>query len=173
MASASVSPMARGAPRGAGDTRCEPRQLRRVRKSPSAQCCVPPSSFERVTSSSAIAAVATATLLLSSSTPAYAYNLAATSEAFTKNCAGCHAAGGNVVAAGATLRAPDLAQNGVDTLDAVTRVVALGKGKMPGYGEACAPKGQCTFGPRLSSEDIASLASYVLDNAAAGWVDVR
>lgn len=40
---------------------------------------------------------------------------------------------------------------------------------MPGFGTECAPKGQCTFGPRLSDDDIKSLADFVLAKAAAGW----
>lgn len=38
-----------------------------------------------------------------------------------------------------------------------------------GFGEGCAPKGQCTFGPRLSDDVIAQLADYVLQNAEEGW----
>jgi cytochrome c6 len=40
---------------------------------------------------------------------------------------------------------------------------------MPGYGAECAPRGQCTFGARLSDADIASLAAFVAQQAAAGW----
>ena len=40
---------------------------------------------------------------------------------------------------------------------------------MPGYGEGCAPRGQCTFGARLSDADVDKLAAYVLEQAAAGW----
>lgn len=44
-----------------------------------------------------------------------------------------------------------------------------GEGSMPGFGVNCAPKLQCTFGPRLSDEEIRGLAVYVLDRAAANW----
>ena len=66
----------------------------------------------------------------------------------------CHAAGGNVVQAGATLFPADLTRNGVNDAVAVYDIIYGGKGKMPGYGEGCAPKGQCTFGARLSDGDV-------------------
>lgn len=37
------------------------------------------------------------------------------------------------------------------------------------FGQECAPKGKCTFGPRLSDDEIRELAAYVLRNAEAGW----
>jgi len=40
---------------------------------------------------------------------------------------------------------------------------------VPGYGEACAPKGACTFGARLSAESVALLAQFVAEQTAAGW----
>jgi len=40
---------------------------------------------------------------------------------------------------------------------------------MPGFGENCAPKGQCTFAARLSDETIRDLAAYVSKQAAADW----
>ena len=88
---------------------------------------------------------------------------------FATDCAGCHAAGGNVVQAGATLFPADLTRNGVNDADAVYDVIYGGKGKMPGYGEGCAPKGKCTFGARLSDEDVRGLAGYVLERSAAEW----
>lgn len=97
-------------------------------------------------------------------------------ELFARTCAGCHAGGSNVVEPGATLRAPDLARAGLASgatgaadVDALYDVIYGGRRKMPGYGETCAPKGQCTFGARLSDEVIRSLAAYVAEQAAAGW----
>ena len=90
-------------------------------------------------------------------------------ELFTKTCAGCHAAGGNIVQAGATLFPDDLKRNGVDDAAAVYDIIYGGKGKMPGYGEGCAPKGQCTFGARLADEDVKGLAEYVIERSAAEW----
>ena len=53
--------------------------------------------------------------------------------------AGCHAGGGNVVQAGATLFPGDLKKNGMDR-DAIYTIIYRGKGKMPGYGKDCAPR---------------------------------
>jgi len=92
-----------------------------------------------------------------------------TAQLFTSKCAGCHANGGNIVAAGATLFAEDLAKNGVESPEALYKIIYAGKGKMPGYGTDCAPRGQCTFGPRLSDDDITALASYVKERAASKW----
>ncbi|KAK3264419.1 hypothetical protein CYMTET_26842 [Cymbomonas tetramitiformis] len=105
---------------------------------------------------------------------------------FQKSCAGCHSGGGNVVAPNKTLRqggqppsfvdAPnktlrqgDLEANSVFDIQGLSSTISSGKGKMPGYGVECAPRGQCTFGPRLSDNTIESLSQYVLQQAAAGW----
>ena len=93
----------------------------------------------------------------------------ASAELFNKTCAGCHAAGGNVVQAGATLFPADLQRNGVSDVDTIYDVISKGRNKMPGYGEECAPKGQCTFGPRLSDEDVRELSTYVLAQSKEGW----
>ena len=102
------------------------------------------------TATSAAAALATSFLLLASPTPALAADAApaaATAAApaepaalFARNCAGCHAGGGNVVAPGATLLAPDLTAAGLDSPEAVFKLVYGGRGRMPGYGTDCAPK---------------------------------
>ena len=41
-------------------------------------------------------------------------------------------------------------------------IIALGRQRMPGFSVACAPKGQCTFGDRLTEEEIDNLAKFVL-----------
>ncbi|PKI31128.1 hypothetical protein CRG98_048481, partial [Punica granatum] len=55
--------------------------------------------------------------------------------------------------------------NGVDTEEEIYRITYFGKGRMPGFGENCTPRGQCTFGPRLPEEDIKILAEFV----KVGW----
>lgn len=55
-------------------------------------------------------------------------------------CTGCHAGGGNVIQAGASLSTGDLRQNGVEDPKALFDLIYGGKGRMPGYGESCAPK---------------------------------
>lgn len=59
--------------------------------------------------------------------------------------------------------------NGVATEENIFKITYYGKGRMPGFGEKCTPKGQCTFGPRLSDEDIHLLAEYVKLQADEGW----
>jgi hypothetical protein len=155
--------------------------------------------------------------------------------------AGCHVGGGNIVQPSATLLSADLARNGVDTPGALYDIIYKGKGRMPGFGQECAPRvsggmgygskrygphilvfglyaclatvihewftsvehgcstcampqpptrelylhtathtgavaaacvwlqGACTFGPRLSDEEVRDLATYVEQQAAAGW----
>jgi len=103
------------------------------------------------------------------SQPALAFDGDGASSFVSRGCVGCHAVGGNVVVPSATLFANDLTRNGLTTLDDVRRVIELGRGKMPGYGEACAPKGACTFGARLDAGEIDALASFVLERAANDW----
>ncbi|CAL5224974.1 g7748 [Coccomyxa viridis] len=88
---------------------------------------------------------------------------------FNKNCIGCHVGGGNVVQAGATLKEADLQKNGAASVEAIYDLVYNGKGKMPGYGAGCTPKGKCTFGPRLSDDEIQRLSHYVLQQAGSDW----
>ncbi len=89
-------------------------------------------------------------------------------------------------------RPPDLERNGVSDKDALYTIIYSGKAscpcraagaaasvltrpappaqrKMPGYGADCAPRGACTFGARLSDDDIRSLASFVSDQSSRGW----
>lgn len=88
---------------------------------------------------------------------------------FSQSCAGCHANGGNVVEGAQTLKADALERNGLTSEEALYNITYNGKRKMPGFGEGCAPKGQCTFGKRLDDETIHGLAAYVADQARSGW----
>eukprot|EP01018_Ginkgo_biloba_P028347 Gb_34593 [translate_table: standard] len=88
---------------------------------------------------------------------------------FQKACIGCHYEGGNILQPGATLTRGDLERNGVATVENIFNITYYGKGRMPGFGENCTPKGQCTFGPRLSDEDIHLLAEFVKLQADQGW----
>ena len=133
----------------------EPRRTRKTRVQSAATSPI-------VQSAAAVLAFA---LNASAVQPAFA----SSEELFTKTCAGCHAAGGNIVQAGATLFPDDLRRNGIDDAAAVYDIIYGGKGKMPGYGEGCAPKGQCTFGVRLADEDVKGLAEYVIERSAAEW----
>lgn len=120
----------------------------------------------------AAAAAVAAAALMTFTPPALAADppsLEAAAATFAKSCAGCHAGGGNVLAPGATLFPDALARGGVDTQESLYRVIYSGRGRMPGYGAGCEPKGACTFGPRLSDGEIEGLAAYVLQRAADGW----
>ncbi|KAL3851583.1 hypothetical protein ACJIZ3_013465 [Penstemon smallii] len=92
---------------------------------------------------------------------------------FRRTCIGCHDAGGNIIQPGATLFLKDLQRNGVDTEEEIYRVTYYGKGRMPGFGENCTPRGQCTFGPRLQDGEIKLLAEFVKSQADQGWPTIE
>ncbi|KAI8569256.1 hypothetical protein RHMOL_Rhmol02G0264500 [Rhododendron molle] len=88
---------------------------------------------------------------------------------FRRTCIGCHDGGGNIIQPGATLFSKDLLRNGVATEEEIYRVTYYGKGRMPGFGENCTPRGQCTFGARLQEDEIKVLAEFVKSQADLGW----
>ncbi|KAK4858310.1 hypothetical protein QYF36_014369 [Acer negundo] len=88
---------------------------------------------------------------------------------FGSACIGCHDTGGNVIQPGATLFRKDLQRNGVETEEEIYKLTYFGKGRMPGFGENCTPRGQCTFGPRLRDEEIKILAEFVKLQADQEW----
>ena len=92
-------------------------------------------------------------------------------QTFSTTCAGCHAGGGNIVKREATLNLSDLSKYGLDSPEALFDIIYFGKGSMPGYGEKCQPRGQCTFGKRLNDDEIRNLATYVIENARNEWKD--
>ncbi len=89
--------------------------------------------------------------------PAQAKDLAVGAEIFTANCAGCHLGGRNIIMADKTLQKDALEKYGMNSLEAITTQVTKGKGAMPAF------KG------RLSDEQIANVAAYVLDKSEKGW----
>ncbi|RDX82715.1 Cytochrome c6, chloroplastic [Mucuna pruriens] len=95
------------------------------------------------------------------------------STLFRQACIGCHDAGGNIIQPGSTLFTKDLQRNGVDTEEAIYRVTYYGKGRMPGFGKECMPRGQCTFGARLEDEEIKILAEFVKLQADQGWPSIE
>ena len=78
---------------------------------------------------------------------------------FNANCAACHAGGQNVVEPGLTLKKEALDQHlaGGRNEDAVITQVTNGKNAMP------------AFGGRLSDQDIADVATYVISTSETGW----
>lgn len=89
--------------------------------------------------------------------PALADDLANGGKIFSANCAACHIGGGNLVNSAKTLSKADLDKNGMASLEAIKTQVANGKNAMP------------AFGGRLTAEQIADVAAYVLDTADKGW----
>lgn len=90
--------------------------------------------------------------------PAHAdADLATGAKVFSANCAACHAGGINLVSAEKTLKKEALEKFGMNSIAAITTQVTNGKAGMPAF------KG------RLTDEQIASVAAYVLDQAEKGW----
>jgi cytochrome c6 len=91
--------------------------------------------------------------------PAFAGDVGAGEQVFNANCAACHAGGQNVIMPEKTLEKAALEQYlaGGRNEKAVITQVTNGKNAMP------------AFGGRLSDEDIANVASYVIATSEAGW----
>ncbi|KAF6163503.1 hypothetical protein GIB67_002508 [Kingdonia uniflora] len=98
---------------------------------------------------------------------------------FHKACIGCHTGGGNIIQPGATLFEKDLQRvvplhrNGIESEEEIYKITYYGNGRMPGFGEKCTPRGQCTFGARLQDEEIKLLAEYVKSQADQGWTNFK
>ncbi|ACI65608.1 cytochrome c6, cytochrome c553 [Phaeodactylum tricornutum CCAP 1055/1] len=91
--------------------------------------------------------------------PALAGDVGAGEQIFNANCAACHAGGQNVIMPEKTLEKEALDQYlaGGRSEKAIISQVTGGKNAMP------------AFGGRLSDEEIANVAAYVLASAEAGW----
>jgi cytochrome c6 len=96
-------------------------------------------------------------LTLALGRPALAGDAAQGAKVFNANCAACHMGGNNVVMANKTLKKDVLEQNKMYSADAIMTQVTNGKNAMP------------AFGGRLSGDDIANVAAYVLSQADKGW----
>lgn len=84
-------------------------------------------------------------------------DLAVGSQIFKSNCMGCHMGGRNSIIAAKTLKLDALHEYLLDTPEAIISQVTNGKNAMP------------AFGRRLNSEQIESVAAYVLDQAEKDW----
>ena len=91
--------------------------------------------------------------------PAFAGDVGAGEQIFNANCAACHAGGQNVIMPEKTLEKEALEQYlaGGRNEKSIISQVTNGKNAMP------------AFGGRLSDEDIANVASYVMAASDAGW----
>lgn len=76
---------------------------------------------------------------------------------FSANCASCHMGGRNVVNPAKTLQKADLEKYEMYDLDNIKNQITKGKGAMP------------SFSGRLSADQIADVAGYVLAQAENGW----
>ncbi len=95
--------------------------------------------------------------MISFATPAHAGDAVAGKTVFSANCAACHAGGRNAVNPAKTLQKADLDKYGMYSEAAIVTQVTGGKGAMP------------AFGSKLTAEQIANVASYVLSKADDGW----
>lgn len=78
-------------------------------------------------------------------------------QLFEVHCVGCHPNGGNIIRRGKNLKAKALKRYGYDDGASIADIIAHGKGVMSAYND------------RLSPEEIQALATYVLEQAEAGW----
>ena len=76
---------------------------------------------------------------------------------FTVNCAACHPNGGNIIRWGKGLKKWALRWNKMDSIEAISSLVAKGKNNMS------------AFQDRLTQEEINDVAVYVLQQADQGW----
>lgn len=94
---------------------------------------------------------------LSFPTPALAMDSANGAQIFAKNCAACHANGGNIIRRGKNLKKRSLQRHKKDSIEAISTLVKEGKYAMPAYGD------------RLSEAEITAVAAYVLEQAENDW----
>jgi cytochrome c6 len=104
---------------------------------------------------STIALTLVATLSLLFTPPAYAADAAAGGKVFNANCAACHSGGRNAVNPTKTLKKADLEKYDMYSEAAIITQVTNGKAAMPAYKA------------KLSADQIADVAAYVLTKAAA------
>ena len=91
--------------------------------------------------------------------PAFAADAGAGQTVFEYNCAACHRGGQNIIMPDKTLERDALEEylDGGFNPAAVIKQVTNGKNAMP------------AFGGRLSDDDIANVAAYVISTSSAGW----
>ena len=104
-------------------------------------------------------AVVGAAAAVVATSPVLAADAGAGETVFNANCAACHAGGQNVIMPEKTLEKEALESylTGGYNEKAVMTQVTNGKNAMP------------AFGGRLSDEDIANVAAYVIKTSGEGW----
>lgn len=103
---------------------------------------------------SMVALIIGATLISFSSN---AYAAGEGEQIFSANCSVCHSGGNNAIIPEKTLKKEVLAENKMNSVDAIVNQVTNGKGAMP------------AFGGRLTDENIQDVANYVLSQSEQGW----
>ncbi|MFM7406478.1 MAG: cytochrome c6 PetJ [Cuspidothrix sp.] len=89
--------------------------------------------------------------------PANALDTAKGTEIFSFHCAGCHINGENIIRRGKNLKKNALKKYGMDSLEAITNIITNGKNNMSAYKD------------RLTTEEIETVAAYVLEQAEKDW----
>jgi len=87
---------------------------------------------------------------------AIAGDAAAGAKIFKANCAACHAGGKNKINPAKTLSQADLEKYGKYSVEGIVTQVTKGAGAMPSF-------------KRLGEEKIENVATYVFEQATAGW----
>ncbi|NJL62568.1 MAG: c-type cytochrome [Methylacidiphilales bacterium] len=100
-------------------------------------------------------------LIIINNQPAFAANTAKNEtnagKIFETNCAGCHLNGNNIIRRGKNLKINALKKYGMDSIEAITEIVANGKNNMSAYKE------------KLTPQEIQDVATYVLQQAENDW----
>ncbi|KOP25736.1 cytochrome C6 [Hapalosiphon sp. MRB220] len=96
-------------------------------------------------------------LIISFGKPALAADTTNGATIFDVHCAGCHINGSNIVRRGKNLKLKALKKYGMDSIEAISSLVANGKNNMSAYKD------------RLSQQEIQDVAAYVLQQAEKGW----
>ncbi|TBR59148.1 c-type cytochrome [Mastigocladus laminosus UU774] len=96
-------------------------------------------------------------LIISFSQPALAADTTNGAKIFDVHCAGCHINGSNIIRRGKNLKLKALKKYGMDSIEAISSLVANGKNNMSAYKD------------RLSEQEIQDVAVYVLQQAEKGW----
>jgi cytochrome c6 len=108
-----------------------------------------------------LSVIALCLALVLGASPSFAADADHGAQVFSANCAACHMGGGNVVNAERTLKKDALeaylANYSAGHEEAIQYQVTNGKNAMP------------AFGGKLSSADIADVASYVESMSQKGW----
>jgi len=92
--------------------------------------------------------------------------------AFVAKCAGCHAAGSNVINLRKTLFWSDMEKYGYRDLDKLKKVIRYGQGKMPGFAPDCAAEQDytnCGVSAPLSEETLQDVQDFVINRANKNW----